>query len=98
MKDKSIKWQSLNKSDYLPGGNISDTVLSQLTRSEMIVDLANLIKGFKEANVSELIRPDIAGLMEIDINRLTKPEILEAYVEIKAEAERIYEIEIQKGK
>ena len=59
----------------------------------MMEDLVNLINGFKEADVSELIRPDIAGLMEIDINKLTKSEMLEAYIEIKAEVERIYEIE-----
>ena len=64
----------------------------------MIEDLVNLIKGIKEADVSELIRPDIAGLMGIDANKLTKSEVLEAYIEIKAEAARIYEIEIQKQK
>jgi len=91
-------WQSLKKSDYLPGSDISNAVLAKLTRAEMIEDLVNLIKGFKEAGVSELIRPDIAGLMEIDVNKLTKSEVLEAYIEIKAEAARIYEVEIQKQK
>ena len=86
----NVKWQSLKKSDYLPGGNIYNEIFSKLTRAEMIEDLVNLIKGIKEADVSEFIRPDIAGLMEIDVNKLTKSEVIEAYIEIKAEAARIY--------
>ena len=90
-KRKKLSFENHNYSEN-EKSSISEAVLSKLTKDEMVECLENLIKGLREAEVDELIKPNISAWMNVNVKKLKKEEIFEAYIMIKAEVERIHSI------
>ena len=72
-----------------------NSVLSKLTKAEMVESLENLIDGIRDVNLDKSTYPYIFSLMDVNVNRLTKAEILDHYLAIKEEGARILEAETQ---
>jgi len=94
-KRKKLRFENYNYTGN-EKSSISETVLSELTKEEMVECLENLIKGLREAEVDELIKPNISAWMKVNVKKLRKDEIFEAYFMIKAEAERIHSVLLQR--